>query len=273
MTLEGNLLYFKILLIVHYSYIPKFFSRSTVCSFYWLQSFHNVFFFLALLLKHFLKNYMEHVYLALHTCRYQRYWCSFSLLKTKLFAAMESSQNYQLTVNRREEHTYIYIHCTCICRYMCECISLPLAVVHCSRVGRPVCKHFHPPRKVLSLQSWTARRRGSWNLHSCKYIQVRGQRRTRPLGMKPTFKASTHIMRKMPPQFAVQERFIGSSFGFRPRGPRTKPRTLHTTTRRTTQHRVTHTLHLKKYAHMMTESWVFLPLITQQVCTSGVLAW
>lgn len=173
MTLEGNLLYFKILLIVHYSYIPKFFSRSTVCSFYWLQSFHNGFFFLALLLKHFLKNYMEHVYLALHTCRYQRYWCSFSFLKTKLFAAMESSQNYQLTVNRREEHTYIYIHCTCICRYMCECISLPLAVVHCSRVGRPVCKHFHPPRKVLSLQSWTARRRGSWNLHSCKYIQVR----------------------------------------------------------------------------------------------------
>lgn len=70
--------------------------------------------------------------------------------------------------------------------------------------------------------------------------------------MKSTFKHNAHIMRKMPPQFAVEERFVGASFGFRPSGPRIKPRRLHTTTRRTTQHTATHVHHLKKRAHVMT---------------------
>lgn len=62
-------------------------------------------------------------------------------------------------------------------------------------------------------------------------------------------------MRKVPPQSAMQERFVGSALGVRPKGPRTRPRTLHTTTRRTTQHMAMHTLHLEKYTHTH-DDWV-----------------
>lgn len=69
--------------------------------------------------------------------------------------------------------------------------------------------------------------------------------------------SSTHIMRKVPPQLAVQERFVGSALDFRPGGPRTRPRRLHTTTRRTTQHTIKHTPHLEKHAHMVTFGFQF----------------
>lgn len=49
---------------------------------------------------------------------------------------------------------------------------------------------------------------------------------------------STHIMKKMPPQSAVQERLVGSTLEFRPTGPSRRPSTLHTTTRRTREHTV-----------------------------------
>lgn len=62
---------------------------------------------------------------------------------------------------------------------------------------------------------------------------------------------STHIMKKMPPQSAVQERLVGSSCVCRPIGPSRRPRKLHTTTRRTTKHTAKVTLHLKEdiYRH------------------------
>lgn len=56
---------------------------------------------------------------------------------------------------------------------------------------------------------------------------------------------STHIIRKMPPQSAVQERLVGSSCVCRPMGPSRRPRELHTTTRRTTKHTAKATLHLE----------------------------
>lgn len=61
--------------------------------------------------------------------------------------------------------------------------------------------------------------------------------------------SGTHIMRKMPPQSAVQERLVGSALDFRPIGPRSRPKRLHTTTRRTAQHRIRHTSHLETHAH------------------------
>lgn len=57
---------------------------------------------------------------------------------------------------------------------------------------------------------------------------------------------STHIMKKMPPQSAVQERLVGSSLACRPMGPSRRPRRLHTTTRRTRKHTVKPTLHLRE---------------------------
>lgn len=62
---------------------------------------------------------------------------------------------------------------------------------------------------------------------------------------------STHIMKKTPPQSAVQERLVGSSCAFRPMGPSKRPRKLHTTTRRTTKHTAKQTLHLREdiYRH------------------------
>lgn len=59
----------------------------------------------------------------------------------------------------------------------------------------------------------------------------------------------TYIMKKVPPQSAVQERSMGSTFGCRPRGPRTRPRRLHSTTSRTTQDTIRNTIHLGKRAH------------------------
>lgn len=57
---------------------------------------------------------------------------------------------------------------------------------------------------------------------------------------------STHIMKKVPPQSAVQERLVGSLWALRPMGPSRRPRTLHTTTRRTRQHTIKLTLHLRE---------------------------
>lgn len=70
-------------------------------------------------------------------------------------------------------------------------------------------------------------------------------------------------MKKVPPQSAVQERFVGFSFGFRPIGPRARPRRLHTTTRRTKQHRTTHTAHLEKHIHVITD---FGPSFIDAMC-------
>lgn len=78
----------------------------------------------------------------------------------------------------------------------------------------------------------------------------------------PTQQASTHIMRKVPPQSDVPERAEGFALGVRPRGPRTRPRKLHTTTRRTTLHTATQTPHLKEaWTHV--DLGLCLPLITR----------
>lgn len=66
-------------------------------------------------------------------------------------------------------------------------------------------------------------------------------------------------MKKMPPQSAMHERLVGSALGERPRGPTTRPRKLHTTTRRMTQQMATHTLHLRKIQPMIRHFFLFLP--------------
>lgn len=62
---------------------------------------------------------------------------------------------------------------------------------------------------------------------------------------------STHIMKKTPPQSAVQERLVGSTLEFRPIGPSRRPSTLHTTTRRTTQHTPKAPFHLGTHGHTL----------------------
>lgn len=70
--------------------------------------------------------------------------------------------------------------------------------------------------------------------------------------------ACAHIMKKTPPQSAMHERLVGSTLDERPIGPRTRPRRLHRTTRRTTQQMHTHTLHLKKIQHKI-KAYFFPP--------------
>lgn len=65
--------------------------------------------------------------------------------------------------------------------------------------------------------------------------------------VKAAVQGCTHIMKKVPPQSAVQERSVGSEFGRRPRGPRSRPRRLHSTTKRTTQDTIRNIVHLDKH--------------------------
>lgn len=91
----------------------------------------------------------------------------------------------------------------------------------------------------------------------------------------------THIIRNVPPQSAVQERFVGSVLERRPSGPKTRPRRLHSTTRRTTQQMTKHTPHLEKQRHEVTFGskylhclfpFFFLALI-MSVCTCRAFTW
>lgn len=212
--------------------------------------------------------------LASHTYRHQRCWCWFSIPKMDRSPTLELHLEYQWAAERRGNNmnmrtlnaACLYFWCVqievraCVCFGIGTSSSCPLFQGWQTRV------YMFPP----SRNSTSTRIMNSQPKRKLKPAPLQphpGQRSNQSSGgkamwLKSIWQPSTHIMRKMPPQSAVQERFVGSALDVRPRGPRTRPRRLHTTTRRTTAHRSTYTAHLEKHTHTMTDLWLFLALIT-----------
>lgn len=84
-----------------------------------------------------------------------------------------------------------------------------------------------------------------WDHSFTRLLLLRARASLMPM-FAHTHSDSTYAMRKVPPQSAVLDRSVGSSFGLSPTGPKNRPRRLHTTTRRTEQLRIIHTPHLER---------------------------
>lgn len=94
--------------------------------------------------------------------------------------SMSCGERRRYSTNTRLSHMRLQL-LSDPCRYRCVrvffVLLLPLTVVRCARAYRAECKRSRPAGTAAAQLSWTAMRRGSWNLHPCNHIQVRGQTR------------------------------------------------------------------------------------------------